>query len=198
MFQVIAKLEQRVREVESELDAEQRRYQDANKNLGKADRRVRELQFQVSVLTAPNAASCDPIMMASQYKLILCRKHLLKVDEDKKNFERLQDLIDKLQNKLKTQKRQIEEAVRTPKTFVLCFLGQEKFTLWFKLRGNSWQHSCHLHVKIPEAFLRYTTNDRWIFRKNWPISICRSIARSNINSKTPRSVLTSPRTLCRR
>ncbi|EPB79755.1 myosin head [Ancylostoma ceylanicum] len=44
---VIAKLEQRVREVESELDAEQRRYQDANKNLGKADRRVRELQFQV-------------------------------------------------------------------------------------------------------------------------------------------------------
>ncbi|XGW09174.1 hypothetical protein V3C99_011464 [Haemonchus contortus] len=44
---VIAKLEQRVREVESELDAEQRRYQEANKNLGKADRRVRELQFQV-------------------------------------------------------------------------------------------------------------------------------------------------------
>ena len=45
---VIAKLEQRVRELESELDGEQRRYQDANKNLGKADRRVRELQFQVA------------------------------------------------------------------------------------------------------------------------------------------------------
>ncbi|VDM65006.1 unnamed protein product [Strongylus vulgaris] len=44
---VIAKLEQRVREVESELDGEQRRYQEANKNLSKADRRVRELQFQV-------------------------------------------------------------------------------------------------------------------------------------------------------
>ncbi|CAD6189768.1 unnamed protein product [Caenorhabditis auriculariae] len=44
---VIAKLEQRVRELESELDGEQRRFQEANKNLGKADRRVRELQFQV-------------------------------------------------------------------------------------------------------------------------------------------------------
>uniref|UniRef100_A0A8R1HU94 Uncharacterized protein n=1 Tax=Caenorhabditis japonica TaxID=281687 RepID=A0A8R1HU94_CAEJA len=44
---VIAKLEQRVRELESELDGEQRRFQDANKNLGRADRRVRELQFQV-------------------------------------------------------------------------------------------------------------------------------------------------------
>lgn len=46
---VIAKLEQRVRELESELDGEQRRFQDANKNLAKADRRARELQFQVWV-----------------------------------------------------------------------------------------------------------------------------------------------------
>ncbi|KAF8361131.1 unc-54 [Pristionchus pacificus] len=44
---VIAKLEQRVRELEGELDGEQRRFQDANKNLAKADRRARELQFQV-------------------------------------------------------------------------------------------------------------------------------------------------------
>ncbi|KAK6054864.1 myosin head [Cooperia oncophora] len=85
---VIAKLEQRVREVESELDAEQRRYQEANKNLGKADRRVRELQFQIP-----------------GYDSLVSR-----LTKDKKNFERLQDLIDKLQNKLKTQKRQIEEA----------------------------------------------------------------------------------------
>ncbi len=35
----------------------------------------------------------------------------LQVDEDKKNFERLQDLVDKLQNKLKVQKKQIDEAV---------------------------------------------------------------------------------------
>jgi myosin heavy chain 6/7 len=74
---VIAKLEQRMRELEGELDGEQRRFQDANKTIAKQDRRLRELQFQV--------------------------------DEDKKNVERLQDLIDKLQNKIKTQKRQLEE-----------------------------------------------------------------------------------------
>lgn len=36
---------------------------------------------------------------------------MFQVDEDKKNFERVQDLVDKLQNKLKTQKKQLEEAV---------------------------------------------------------------------------------------
>jgi chromosome segregation ATPase len=75
---VIAKLESRIRELEQELDGEQRRQQDANKNLTKQDRRLRELQFQV--------------------------------DEDKKNFERLQDLVDKLQQKIKAQMRQIQEA----------------------------------------------------------------------------------------
>ncbi|KAI1711889.1 myosin head (motor domain) domain-containing protein [Ditylenchus destructor] len=75
---IIAKLEQRIRDLESECDGEQRRCQDAQKNLSKHERRVRELQFQV--------------------------------DEDKKNFERLQDLVDKLQGKLKTQKKQLEEA----------------------------------------------------------------------------------------
>lgn len=34
-------------------------------------------------------------------------------DEDRKNQERLQELIDKLQNKIKTYKRQVEEAVST-------------------------------------------------------------------------------------
>jgi myosin heavy chain 6/7 len=75
---VIAKLEERIRALESECDSEQRRSAEANKNMSKQDRRLRELQFQV--------------------------------DEDKKNFERLQDLVDKLQNKLKTQKKQLEEA----------------------------------------------------------------------------------------
>lgn len=44
---VIAKLESRIRELESELDGEQRRYQETNKNLTKHERRIRELQFQV-------------------------------------------------------------------------------------------------------------------------------------------------------
>ena len=44
---VIAKLEGRCRELEQELDGEQRRHTDAQKNLSKQDRRTRELQFQV-------------------------------------------------------------------------------------------------------------------------------------------------------
>jgi chromosome segregation ATPase len=76
---IIAKLEERIRALEQELDGEQRRHQETDKNYRKAERRVKELDFQV--------------------------------EEDKKNTERLTDLIDKLQGKLKVYKRQAEEAV---------------------------------------------------------------------------------------
>jgi chromosome segregation ATPase len=75
---IIAKLEQRIRELEGELDGEQRKGQDAMKTVGKQDRRMRELQFQI--------------------------------DEDKKNQDRLQDLVEKLTQKVKVSKRQVEEA----------------------------------------------------------------------------------------
>ena len=75
---IIAKLEERIRALEQELDGEQRRHQDTDKNYRKAERRVKELDFQV--------------------------------EEDKKAAERLTDLIDKLQGKLKVYKRQVEEA----------------------------------------------------------------------------------------
>ena len=72
-------LQLKVRELEVELDNEQRRHSETNKNARKADRRLKELAFQA--------------------------------DEDRKNTERLQELQDKLQNKIKTYKRQVEEAV---------------------------------------------------------------------------------------
>merc|ERR1711976_988079 len=72
------KLETRIRELESEMDAENRRLGDATKNLRKYERRIKELTF------------------AS--------------DEDRKNQERMQGLIDQLQNKIKSYKKQIEEA----------------------------------------------------------------------------------------
>jgi len=75
---VIQKLEQRVRELEQELDGEQRRHTDADKNMRNKDRRVKELEFQI--------------------------------EEDKKSAERMNDLVDKLQTKLKVYKRQIDEA----------------------------------------------------------------------------------------
>lgn len=42
----IQKLEQRTRELEQELDGEQRRHADAQKNLRKSERRIKELTFQ--------------------------------------------------------------------------------------------------------------------------------------------------------
>merc|ERR1719219_743667 len=72
------KMETRIRELESELDAENRRFGDAQKNLRKSERRIKELTFQG--------------------------------DEDRKNHERMQGLIDQLQAKIKSYKKQIEEA----------------------------------------------------------------------------------------
>merc|ERR1711892_1243109 len=74
----MAKMDTRIRELESELDAENRRYADAQKNLRRSERQIKELAY-------------------SQ-------------DEDRKNHERMQSLIDQLQGKVRTYKKQIEEA----------------------------------------------------------------------------------------
>merc|ERR1719233_1324173 len=70
------KMETRIRELESEVDAEARRAADAQKNLRKSERRIKEMTY------------------AS--------------DEDRKNHERMQALIDSLQSKIKTYKKQIK------------------------------------------------------------------------------------------
>merc|ERR1712048_855770 len=75
----MAKMETRIRELESEMDAENRRCTDAQKNLRKSERHIKELAYQQ--------------------------------DEDRKNHERMQGLIDQLQGKIKSYKKQIEEAV---------------------------------------------------------------------------------------
>merc|ERR1711890_216484 len=72
------KMESRIHELESELDAESRRLADGLKNLRRSERRIKELTFTA--------------------------------DEDKKNHERMQALIDTLQGKIKSYKKQIEEA----------------------------------------------------------------------------------------
>merc|ERR1712083_1021984 len=72
------KLESRIRELQSELEAENRRLAEGTKNLRKSERHIKELTF------------------AS--------------DEDRKNHERMQTLVDSLQDKIKSYKKQIEEA----------------------------------------------------------------------------------------
>merc|ERR1712173_74850 len=71
-------METRIRELNSEIDAENRRFADGQKNLRKSERHIQELTY------------------AS--------------DEDRKNHERMQALIDELQGRIKSYKKQIEEA----------------------------------------------------------------------------------------
>jgi chromosome segregation ATPase len=74
----MAKLENRIRELEIELGSVQSKTSDTYKGFQKAERRIKELQFQQ--------------------------------DEDHKNQDRMSDLAGKLQAKIKTYKKQIEEA----------------------------------------------------------------------------------------
>jgi len=68
-----------VRELETELEAEQHRHLDTQKSQRKQDRRLQEL--------------------------------ILQLDEGQKSQDRLKDTMDKLQQKNKQYKRQVEEAV---------------------------------------------------------------------------------------
>ena len=72
------KMETRVRELESELTAENRRCGDTTKNLRKSERKIKELTYQA--------------------------------DEDRRNHENMQALVEQLQMKIKSYKKQIEEA----------------------------------------------------------------------------------------
>merc|ERR1712184_60992 len=74
----MAKLESRIRELEIELGSLQSKTGDTYKSFQKAERRVKELQFQQ--------------------------------DEDHKNSDRMSELANKLQQKIKTYKKEFEEA----------------------------------------------------------------------------------------
>merc|ERR1711935_1175900 len=96
------KLESRIRELQSELEAENRRMAEGQKNLRKSERSIKELSF------------------AS--------------DEDRKNHERMQALIDQLQSKIKCYKKQIEEAEE------IAALNLAKFR---KVQGNLGDAEAH-------------------------------------------------------
>merc|ERR1719219_131039 len=74
----MAKLESRIRELEIELGSCQSKTSETYKSFQKAERHIKELQFQQ--------------------------------DEDHKNQDRMSDLASKLQQKIKTYKKQIKEA----------------------------------------------------------------------------------------
>ncbi|KHN71669.1 Myosin-1 [Toxocara canis] len=73
------KMEHRMKALNTEVESEKRRNQEAIKTITKQERKARELQFQI--------------------------------DENGKKYIQLQNLVDKLQLKLKLQKKQADEAV---------------------------------------------------------------------------------------
>ena len=68
-----------IRDLEVELENEQRYHVDTQKSMHKQERRLKELTFQA--------------------------------EEDRKALERTHDMVDKLQNKIKTYENQVEDAV---------------------------------------------------------------------------------------
>jgi len=90
------KMEQRLRDLEMELDAEQRRHAETMKNVRKQERRTKELAFQA--------------------------------DEDRKLHDRMRDANDKLQQKIKAYKRQVEETVNAQACRPTCYREQKKYT----------------------------------------------------------------------
>ena len=95
------KMDTRIRELESEMDAENRRMADAQKNMRKSERRIKELVYQQ--------------------------------DEDKKNHERMQALIDQLQGKIKSYKKQIEEAEEIAALNLAKYVFIVKVSVFFNL-----------------------------------------------------------------
>ncbi|KHN79010.1 Myosin-4 [Toxocara canis] len=94
---VIAKLETRIRELESELDGEQRRYQETNKTLSKHDRRIRELQFQVDE-DKKNAERTHDLIDKLQNKLKAQKKQIEEAEElanlNLQKFRQIQHQLD--------------------------------------------------------------------------------------------------------
>lgn len=107
-----------MKELQNELEAEQKKSQEFQKGVRKYERRIKELSYQVTgvIISAASFLTmkdfCYPAFPPQ-------------AEEDKKNLIRLQQLIDKLQVKLKSYKRQTEEAVSSPS----AVLGEKKAEL---------------------------------------------------------------------
>eukprot|EP01083_Nonionella_stella_P123123 370797_1 len=77
---VIAKLETRIREIEVELDGEQRRHSETNKNVAKNERTVREIQFQVDEDKKSQERLSD-LVDKLQQKLKISKKQVEEAEE---------------------------------------------------------------------------------------------------------------------
>ena len=100
-------LEAQVKDMQSRLDdAEQNALKGGKKAMGKMDTRIRELESELDA-ESRRMADAQKGLRKSERKI---KELTYQQDEDRKNHERMQALIDQLQGKIKSYKKQIEEA----------------------------------------------------------------------------------------
>lgn len=99
---------------------EQKKVSESVKGIRKYERRIKELTYQViSFFIVPfiTYKICERNWVEITNVCIFIHTHTwyLQTEEDRKNLARLQDLVDKLQLKVKSYKRSAEEAVSASK-----------------------------------------------------------------------------------
>nr|CRZ24364.1 BMA-MYO-5 [Brugia malayi] len=100
-------LESQMKEMQARLDdVETTALKDGKRILTKLDQRVHDLEIELADECRRHAETLKNYRNRERK----VRELQFQVDEDKKNSERMYDLIEKMQTKIKTYKRQIEEA----------------------------------------------------------------------------------------
>merc|ERR1712235_57058 len=102
------------RSLETQLSELENKFAEANENavrggrtaLAKLESRIRELEIELGNVQAHTAEN----MKGHQKSERRCKELSFQIDEDKKNRVRMTELASKLQQKIKTYKKQIEEA----------------------------------------------------------------------------------------
>merc|ERR1719219_3036305 len=89
-----------------ELHAEQNALKGGKKAMAKLETRTRELESELDA-ECRRCADSQKNLRKSERRI---KELTFASDEDRKNHERMQGLIDQLQGKIKTYKKQIEEA----------------------------------------------------------------------------------------
>ena len=123
----MAKLETRIRELEVELGNVQARTGESTKGYQKSERRSKELSFQIE-----------------EVRILFLDSAVQQAFQDKKNQDRMSDLATKLQAKIKTYKKQIEEAEE------IAALNLAKFR-----KAQQELEETEERAKLAEAQMRY-------------------------------------------
>merc|ERR1719499_1320772 len=102
------------RALEGQFNELEMKYNEANENairngrtaMAKLEARIRELEVELGNVQARSSETIKGYQKTERH----CKELVFQIDEDKKNQARMSELATKLQEKIKTYKKQIEEA----------------------------------------------------------------------------------------